>query len=198
MVKHFKNYFNRDEQLKLLEIVRGIAKEAPLFVPTMPYSDKELNIKITSCGEWGWISDRKGYRYSKKHPHGTPWPNMPPELKQLAIDIASEVGEENYNPDSCLINLYKRSGGRLGLHQDITENNKEACIVSISLGDSCIFAVGGTRRSDPIQRGQVNSGDVIVLYGDSRMAFHGVDKVIPNSDLLKHGGRVNLTIRQVI
>ena len=71
-------------------------------------------------------------------------------------------------------------------------------MVSLSLGDSCLFRVGGLKRGDPTRSFRLNSGDVVVLGGDARLAFHGVDRIYPGtSTLLAEGGRINLTMRRV-
>jgi alkylated DNA repair protein (DNA oxidative demethylase) len=86
----------------------------------------------------------------------------------------------------------------MGLHQDRDEADFSAPVVSLSLGDSCLFRVGGAKRSDPTRSFRLNSGDVLVLAGDARLAFHGVDRIYAQtSTLLTEGGRINLTMRRV-
>jgi DNA oxidative demethylase len=71
-------------------------------------------------------------------------------------------------------------------------------VVSLSLGDCCLFRVGGLKRSDPTCSLRLSSGDAVVLGGDTRLAFHGVDRIEPGtSTLLAEGGRINLTMRRV-
>ena len=76
-------------------------------------------------------------------------------------------------------------------------------MVSVSLGDEAAFHVGGLQRTDPKQRIRLSSGDVFVLGGAARLAFHGIDRVYAGtSDLLKQAGiaeagRINLTLRRV-
>ena len=71
-------------------------------------------------------------------------------------------------------------------------------MVSLSLGDSCLFRVGGLKRSDPTRSFRLASGDALVLGGAGRLAFHGVDRIMPGtSTLLAEGGRINLTLRRV-
>ena len=122
---------------------------------------------------------------------------MPQVIRELAISLAKETGNDDFYPESCLINLY-RKGEKLGLHQDTTEENKNAPIISISLGDSGIFILGGLMRTDETKQYIVQSGDIIVMGGESRNFFHAFKGTVPNtSNLLKDGGRLNLTIRQV-
>jgi alkylated DNA repair protein (DNA oxidative demethylase) len=86
----------------------------------------------------------------------------------------------------------------MGLHQDRDENEFAAPVVSVSLGDQCLFRVGGVSRSDPTRSFRLSSGDVFVFGGESRLIFHGVDRIYPGtSTLLKNGGRINLTLRRV-
>ena len=128
---------------------------------------------------------------------GKVFPAMPQVIKDLAIVIAEETGNNDFHPQSCLINLY-RKGEKLGMHKDNTEENLSAPIVSVSLGDSGIFVLGGCLRTDETKTYIVQSGDVIVMGGESRNFFHSFKGIIPNtSNLLKNGGRLNLTIRQV-
>ena len=100
-------------------------------------------------------------------------------------------------PEACLINFYEASA-KMGLHQDRDEKDLDAPVVSVSLGDSCLFRVGGTRRDEPTKSFKLMSGDVVVLGDEGRLAFHGVDRIYPTtSALLSKGGRINLTLRRV-
>lgn len=194
---HLQQFLDRNQQEAIAELCRSIARIAPLVTPTMP-SGAKYRCQQTSCGLVGWISDSQGYRYQHLNPaNGEPFPSMPIELIDLAQSLAAKVGEQSYRPDTCLINFYPQ-GGRLGLHQDNTERNLKPCIISLSLGDDAIFQIGGTKRSDPTRELLLRSGDALILHGESRLAFHGIKRIIPGtSNLLKNGGRLNLTIRQV-
>jgi len=150
---------------------------------------------MTNCGPLGWVSDQdRGYRYQAAHPEtGRPWPSIPPRL----LDLWRDVAETPNPPQACLVNFYDRRA-RMGLHQDRDEEDLSAPVVSISLGDSCIFRYGGTRRGDPTKRLTLHSGDIVVLGGGARLCFHGVDKILGGtSPLLPGGGRINLTLRRV-
>lgn len=86
----------------------------------------------------------------------------------------------------------------MGLHQDRDEEDLNAPVVSISLGDTCLFRVGQTARGGSTASFKLKSGDIVVLGGDGRLCFHGVDRIYPStSALLKNGGRLNLTLRRV-
>ncbi len=192
-----KSKLTKVVQQEILAAARAVVKQAPLFRPSMP-SGQSFNYSMTNCGELGWVADRHGYRYQQLHPHTFKvFPAMPQVIKDLAIVIAKETGNDDFYPQSCLINLYNK-GEKLGMHQDGTEENKNAPIISISLGDSGIFVLGGCLRTDETKPYIVQSGDVIVMSRESRNFFHAFKGIVPNtSNLLKNGGRLNLTIRQV-
>lgn len=187
----------KETQREILAAARAVVKQAPLFQPTMA-NGQPFNYLMTNCGDMGWVADRHGYRYQKAHPTtGITFPAMPQIIKDLAVAIALETGNDDFCPQSCLLNFYSK-GEKLGLHQDNTEENRTAPIISISLGDSGIFVLGGFLRTDETKKFIVQSGDVIVMGGESRNYFHSFKGIVPNtSSLLKNGGRINLTIRQV-
>jgi len=152
-------------------------------------------VRMTNCGPLGWVTDKdRGYRYQPVHPEtGNPWPPMPAQLLRLWDDVTGHEAA----PEACLVNYYSAEA-KMGLHQDRDEKDFDAPIVSVSLGDDCLFRVGGTKRADPTVSMRLASGDVVVLSGPSRLAFHGVDRIYPGTSmLLAHGGRINLTLRRV-
>ncbi|MBO3758306.1 alpha-ketoglutarate-dependent dioxygenase AlkB [Ciceribacter sp. L1K22] len=188
-------YFSREQQELLLEDVRSVVGIAPLFVPVMPKTGKSLSVRMTNCGDLGWVTDREGgYRYQDFHPvTGEPWPKIPQRLLELWRDVS----EYDAPPQACLVNFYE-PGAKMGLHQDRDEKNFKAPVVSVSLGDACLFRVGGLDRRDSTRSFKLESGDVLVLGGKSRLRYHGVDRIYPGtSTLLRHSGRVNLTMRRV-
>jgi DNA oxidative demethylase len=187
-------YFDRAKQEFLAEEIRAIVRQAPLFTPSMPKSGKPMSVRMTNCGPLGWVSDKNGYRYQDTHPvTGQKWPHMPLAILTLWDDL-SHYPEE---PEACLINFCDASA-KMGLHQDKDEQDFDAPVISVSLGDTCIFRVGGLKRTDPTKSFRLSSGDVIVLGGAERLVFHGVDRIIPGSStVLRFDGRINLTIRRV-
>ncbi|HZP10352.1 alpha-ketoglutarate-dependent dioxygenase AlkB [Methyloceanibacter sp.] len=194
-MEHFPAKFDAPAQRRLLGELRRIIAEAPLFVPTMPRSGKEMSVRMTNCGPLGWVTDKeRGYRYQATHPvTGKPWPNMP----RVLLDLWNEVARYPAPPEACLVNYYAASA-KMGLHQDKDEADFSAPVVSVSLGDTGIFRVGGTTRKGPIRALELKSGDVVVLDGEDRLAYHGIDRILPgSSDLLAEGGRFNLTLRRV-
>ncbi len=181
-------------QQALLADVLARIEAAPLYRPTMPRTGKPLSVMMTNLGPLGWMSDRDGYRYQPAHPQThRPWPAIPPAL----LDMWDAVSGYPHPPEACLVNWYA-AGARMGLHADADEDAKDAPVVSVSLGDRALFRVGGPRRNDPTQSVRLASGDVVVLGGPARQAYHGVDRIYPGSSrLVPGGGRINLTLRRV-
>jgi alkylated DNA repair protein (DNA oxidative demethylase) len=173
---------------EVLEAMRG----APFVSPVTPWG-RPMSVKMTSFGALGWTTDAAGYRYAATHPlTGRPWPPIPERL----LGLWAELADTTVPPDSCLVNLY-RGPARMALHQDRDEADFSVPVLSVSLGDTAIFRLGGPRRRDPSRTVRLASGDVCGLSGDQRLAFHGVDRVIAgSSDLIPGGGRINLTLRR--
>ncbi len=188
------NQLSRAQQEDLLAEIRNVVSDAPLFRPVMPKTGKPFSVKMSNCGPLGWVSDINGYRYQPQHPAtGKPWPEIPGALCDLWSDLAPDAPP----PEACLINYYE-PGARMGLHQDRDEQCFDAPVISVSLGDTATFRVGGLKRNDPTKSFRLQSGDVVMLGGDARLAFHGIDRVLKGtSTLLKSGGRINLTMRRV-
>ena len=194
-IAYFPDYFDRQAQLALVDDIRAAIGQAPLFVPCMPRTGKPMQVRMSNCGPLGWVTDKaRGYRYQATHPEtGQNWPPIPERL----IDLWQSVSNCPQQPEACLINYYKDTA-KMGLHQDRDEAEFEAPVVSVSLGDDCLFRIGETSRGGPTRSMRLRSGDVIVLGGPSRLRFHGVDRIYPaTSTLLKDGGRINLTLRRV-
>lgn len=188
------SYLDGPAQAALLAAIRDIVAEAPLFTPRMPRSGRPFSVRMTNCGPLGWVSDAAGYRYQETHPDtGRPWPPMP----QIVRDAWAELAACPRPAEACLVNYYTPAA-RMGLHQDRDEADFDAPVVSLSLGDTALFRIGGTRRGDPTRSVRLASGDAVVLGGAARLAFHGIDRILPGSSaLLTEGGRFNLTLRRV-
>lgn len=183
---------DRQGQERLVTELREVVRAAPLFSPVTARG-KPMSVRMTSAGRFGWYADRRGYRYIDRHPRGTGWPPIPGTV----LAIWRELVGTTRDPDCCLVNFY-RDGARMGLHQDRDEADFGWPVLSISLGDDALFRVGGTSRGGPTQSVWLKSGDVAVLGGAARLAFHGVDRIRPGSStLLPEGGRINLTCRVV-
>jgi alkylated DNA repair protein (DNA oxidative demethylase) len=194
-VEYFPAKLNKAAQASLLKELRAIIAEAPLFTPTMPRSGNPMSVRMTNCGLLGWVTDKeRGYRYQATHPvTGKRWPPIP----RVLLDLWDEVAGYPAPPEACLINYYA-GAAKMGLHQDKDEEEFAAPVLSVSLGDTGIFRVGGSSRKDPTRALELKSGDVVVLGGEDRLAYHGIDRIVPgSSELLAEGGRFNLTLRRV-
>ena len=157
-----------------------------------------MSVAMTSCGEAGWVSDRRGYRYDRNDPvSGHPWPAMPEAFQELAQRAADAAGFAGFVPDSCLINSYV-PGARLSLHQDSNERDFAAPIVSVSLGLPAVFLFGGATRRERPRRILLESGDVVVWGGPARLTFHGVAKLEAGEHPLTGARRINLTFRKAL
>lgn len=181
-------------EVELLKVLQQTLEEAPLrsmMTPTGP-----MSVKTSSCGMLGWVSDRKGYRYSSLDPDtGKPWPSMPASFSRLATSAAQEAGFDDFAPDSCLINQYD-VGARMGLHQDKNEIDFSQPIVSVSLGIAATFLFGGMRRTDRAMRVPLAHGDVVVWGGEDRLRFHGILPMKQNQHPALGSQRINLTFRK--
>jgi alkylated DNA repair protein (DNA oxidative demethylase) len=179
------------EQADLLAEVLAAAEQAPLYRPVTP-GGRPFSVEMTNLGPLGWVSDRGGYRYQPTHPvTGAPWPPMPRALTALWNDLTGWPEP----PDACLVNRY-REGARMGLHQDLDEQDQSAPVLSVSLGDAAMFRIGAA-GGGPTRTVRLASGDVCALTGPARLARHGIDRVIAGSStLVPGGGRINLTLRR--
>lgn len=194
-IKHIPGALDRNEQQALVEDIRSVVAVAPLFTPAMPKTGKEMSVRMTNCGGLGWVTDKsQGYRYQPVHPvTGLPWPAIPERLMKIWQTFSACMHE----PEACLVNFYTEKA-KMGLHQDRDEQDFDAPVLSVSLGDACLFRVGGVKREDRTVSFRLESGDIVLIGGPSRLAFHGVDRIYPaTSTLLKNGGRINLTMRRV-
>lgn len=175
----------------MAEVSAGLA-EAPPYRPVTP-SGKPMSVRMSNFGPLGWITDDGGYRYEARHPvTGRLWPAIPERL----LALWAEVADPDVPPDACLVNIYDPDA-RMGLHQDRDEADFRFPVLSVSLGDTAVFRIGGPTRKDPTRSIKLASGDVCLLSGEARLAFHGVDRILSgSSSLVPGGGRVNLTLRR--
>jgi alkylated DNA repair protein (DNA oxidative demethylase) len=188
----FQELLTRAEQAALVEDVRAIARAAPMVTPVTP-GGRKMSVKMTSGGALGWVTDRSGYRYQTQHPDGTAWPPIP----ETVLAIWNAVSGTDRAPDCCLVNFYGE-GAKMGMHQDKDEGNFDWPVVSVSLGDDALFRMGATERGGSTESIWLRSGDVVVMGGPARLAYHGVDKIrFGSSTLLPKGGRINLTLRAI-
>jgi DNA oxidative demethylase len=189
--------FAADDVAGLLRTLEPILAAAPFRHMVTP-GGFTMSVAMTNCGKVGWVTDRSGYRYDAIDPQtGRAWPPMPPLFSDVAARAAAAGGFASFVPDGCLINLYE-PGARLTLHQDRNEHDFAAPIVSVSLGLPAVFLFGGLRRSDRPRRTRLESGDIVVWGGPSRLAFHGVDPLADGEDALTGRCRINLTFRKAL
>lgn len=183
---------DRAAQEALVADLREIVRQAPLYAPETPRGQK-MSVRMTAAGQFGWVTDRRGYRYEARHPAGMAWPAIPESL----LGIWRAVAPEARLPECALLNFYGE-GARMGLHQDKDEADFSQPVVSVSLGDAGLFRIGGTERGGKTASHWLSSGALLVLGDTARLAYHGVDKIrFGSSSLLPAGGRINVTMRVV-
>ena len=187
--------FARPIESNLIAALRNIEAQAPFRHMVTP-GGHEMSVAMTNCGDAGWVTDRRGYRYDTNDPEaGKPWPAMPPSFRELADQAAAKAGFAKFCPDACLINRYA-PGAKMSLHQDKDEHDFGAPIVSVSLGLPATFLFGGLKRSDKPRRYRLEHGDIVVWGGPSRLNFHGVAPLADGEHALLGRQRVNLTFRK--
>jgi alkylated DNA repair protein (DNA oxidative demethylase) len=191
-VEIFRGWLGREAQRAMAADLRAVVAAAPLFQPETRFGQK-MSVRMTSAGRFGWVSDRRGYRYEPRHPSGCDWPPIPASV----LAVWTEITGLDRQPDCCLVNYYG-DGARMGLHQDRDEADFRWPVLSISLGDSARFRIGNVDRGGPTESLWLQSGDVLMMGGAARRIHHGIDRIRPNSStLLEGGGRLNLTLRVV-
>ncbi len=188
----FPGLLDRAAQIRVVEAVRLCLAQAPLYRPETPRGQK-MSVRMSAAGRFGWVTDRKGYRYEPRHPDGMAWPGIPPEVMAIWAGVAQCARD----PECCLINWYGE-GARMGLHQDRDEADFSCPVLSVSLGDDGLFRMGNEARGGKTESIWLRSGDVVVMGGAARLRHHGVDRIrYGSSTLLPKGGRLNLTLRVV-
>ena len=192
-------YLTLEEQEALVKRCTEIGSQPAGFYTPEVRTGAYMRIKMVCLGRH-WNPKTYKYEAIRSDYDGLPVQELPEELKDLARQAAHKAGMQ-IEPDICLLNFY--SGvGKLGLHQDKDERPEtiEAGIpvVSISLGDSANFLIGGTRRKDPLKTILLESGDALVMGGPSRLRYHGVSGILVGTGPKELGidGRFNLTFRQ--
>jgi alkylated DNA repair protein (DNA oxidative demethylase) len=180
------------ELLRAVERIQAAAPFRHLITP----GGHVMSVAMTNCGDLGWVTDRRGYRYQRLDPlSGAAWPPLPPTLLSLATRAAEAGGYQHFSPDACLVNRYE-PGARLTLHQDRNELDLHHPIVSVSLGLPAVFLFGGMQRSDRPRRVRLEHGDVVVWGGATRLAFHGIESLADGHHPLTGARRINLTFRK--
>lgn len=188
----YQGFLDQISQQKLVDTIRDVVRQAPLFQLETRFGRK-MSVRMTAAGKYGWYSDRAGYRYVDRHPSGVPWPAVPREV----LKVWNSLTEASRQPECCLINYYD-ADAKMGMHQDKDEADFSWPVVSISLGDTARFRMGNSTKGGPTEAIWLNSGDVVVMGSDARLAYHGIDAIRHGSStLLRDGGRINLTLRVV-
>ncbi|HWG10691.1 MAG TPA: DNA oxidative demethylase AlkB [Rhodanobacteraceae bacterium] len=187
--------FARVRDHEVLEALDEVIRAAPWRHMLTPGGSR-MSVAMSNCGELGWISDRRGYRYTARDPQtDMPWPVMPEVFLRLACDAAAEAGFAGFPPDACLINRYE-PGAKMSLHQDRDERDLSQPIVSVSLGLPAMFLFGGERRNDKPMRIPLTHGDVVVWGGKARLRHHGVLPLKAGTHPALGACRINLTLRK--
>jgi alkylated DNA repair protein (DNA oxidative demethylase) len=180
---------------ELIAAITEIARQAPFRQMVTPGGHR-MSVAMTNCGNFGWVTDRTGYRYDTLDPEtGKPWPAMPASFSDLAERAADLAGFAGFSPDACLINRYQ-PGARMSLHQDKDEQDFGSPIVSVSLGLPATFLFGGLKRTDRPRRFRLEHGDIVVWGGPTRLAFHGVAPLADGEHGRMGRQRINLTFRR--
>ncbi|WP_296261409.1 MULTISPECIES: DNA oxidative demethylase AlkB [unclassified Pseudomonas] len=179
----------------LLPALEAILVQSPFRNMVTP-GGHTMSVALSSCGEFGWTTDRQGYKYSRIDPQsGQPWPAMPEIFLELAQDAADAAGFAGFMPDACLINRYI-PGAKMSLHQDKDERGLQWPVVSVSLGIGAMFLFGGHARGDAAERVPLFHGDVVVWGGEDRLRFHGVMPIKQAEHPLLGEQRINFTFRK--
>lgn len=188
----YEQALDGSQQSSLVAELRELTMKTPMVQPVTP-GGKRMSVRMTSLGRVGWVTDRTGYRYEPTHPNGLPWPTIPASV----LEIWQRVTGLGRQPDCCLLNYYSENA-KMGLHQDNDEGDFDWPVVSASLGDEALFRMGGPRRGGKTRSVWLRSGDVLVMGGEARLAYHGIDRIkFGTSPLLPKKGRLNLTLRVV-
>ena len=191
-VQVFKEFLSPKAQSAMVDALREVIRAAPFYQPVTP-GGRKMSVRMSAAGQYGWVTDRRGYRYERRHPEGMDWPPIPEPVMEVWRRVAPDARE----PECCLINYYAEDA-RMGLHQDRDEADFSQPVVSISLGDSARFRIGNVEKGGSSESVWLESGDVLVMAGEARLIHHGVDRIrFGSSGLLKGGGRLNLTLRVV-
>lgn len=179
----------------LLHVISEVTAQSPLRQMQTP-GGYTMSVAMSNCGEYGWVTDRRGYRYQHDDPlTHNPWPGLPAVFSELARKAAQAAGYGDFEPDACLINRYV-PGARMSLHQDKNELDMSQPIVSVSLGLPATFLFGGLARADKPLRLRLDNGDVVVWGGPARLRFHGVDTLAQGEHPMTGSCRYNLTFRK--
>lgn len=154
----------------------------------------------TVCLGWHWRPNQ--YTRNAADVNGNRVLDFPQWMVGLGRKALTEAtgdprAGDDFTPDTALVNFYD-AAARMGMHQDKDEHSL-APVVSLSIGDTCQFRFGNTiSRAKPYEDIDLASGDLFVFGGESRLAYHGIPKIYPDSAPEGCGleaGRINITMR---
>ena len=197
---HVPGWLSLERQRELVAACRAWARGPVPIRHTVLPGGGVMSVQ-TVCVGWHW----QPYRYTRTAAdvNGlpvSPFPDWLGELGRSALAAAYDDpgAAERYSPDTALINFYDGSA-KMGLHQDKDEKSG-APVVSLSIGDSCVFRFGNSEnRGHPYTDVELSSGDLFVFGGPARFAYHGVPRVMPGTGDPATGlnsGRLNITLRE--
>ena len=196
---HFPRVLSIERQRTLVDICRALVDgPVPAYVPIVR-GGGAMHVRMLCLGRH-WNAKTYQYESTRSDFDGLPPPQLPPELRTLAREIAAQAGMI-IDPDLCILNYYD-ANGRMGLHQDKDEGPESIAagipVVSVSIGDTARFLFGGLKRRDPVDTIALESGDAFVFGGPARLRYHGVSRITPDTAPREIGlsGRFNLTFRQ--
>jgi DNA oxidative demethylase len=196
---HLRHFLTLEEQLALRDRCRSLL-DGPVrgYVPIVRGGGR-MHVRMLCLGRH-WNGRLYRYEPTRTDFDDAPAPPMPEDFRTLAQNAAALAGMA-LDADICIMNFYEAEG-RMGLHQDKDEHERSIAagvpVVSLSIGDTARFLIGGTRRRDPVDALLLESGDAFVFGGPSRLRYHGVSRIIPGTAprALAMSGRFNLTFRQ--
>jgi len=196
---HMLGALSLDRQRALVDRCRALVDgEVPAYVPVVRGGGK-MHVRMLCLGRH-WNGKTYTYEPTRSDFDNLPAPPLPADFIAVARELAALAGM-SLAPDLCILNYYDAEG-RMGLHQDKDESVRSLeaglPVVSVSLGDTARFLFGGLRRKDPVEPRPLESGDAFVFGGPSRLRYHGVSRIVPNTapPELELAGRFNLTFRQ--
>lgn len=191
------------EQRQVVDLVTAV--EPGFYVPKTRFG-VPLNLRMNCLG-LHWSARDYRYHSVRKDVDGLPPAPIPAELQAMAMRAVVDTGylpEADVRPfDVCVVNFYPEATGKLGDHVDNSESKDALAsgypVVSLSVGASCVFRIGGLARTDPYETHTLASGDLVVFGRSKRLAYHGVRKILvgtsPDGLGLPEPGRINLTFR---
>jgi alkylated DNA repair protein (DNA oxidative demethylase) len=197
-----KTFLSPAEQAAVIAITRDIVPG--FYIPVTRWG-KAMHLRMNCLG-YHWSARDYKYHKTRVDVDGLPCAAIPDQLQELARKALIDteyVAPGEYRPfETCIVNGYDEETGQLGDHVDNSESKPSLesgyPVVSLSVGASCLFRIGGLKRTDPYEQHTLDSGDLVIFGRSKRLAFHGVKKIIAGTTPPGIGleqGRINLTFR---